>query len=122
MERRAAVLGMAIQLVVAQGVMPAELEQQSRIIEAAMALPVESPIVVKTRSRESLRGRLKSVDEGTLTMQVAQGNAVTSRTIPFQEITSLKRTDKRMHPATVVLITIGVLWCVGAVAGAALNH
>ncbi len=122
MNKRAAVLGMAIQLVVAPGVMPADLEQQSRIIEAAMALPAESPIAVKTRSRESLKGRLKSVDENTLTMQVAQGNGVSSRTIPFQEITSLKRTDKRMHPAAVVLMTLGVLWGVGIVVGAALGR
>lgn len=122
MKKTTIALGIALQLASPQGVFPAELEQTSRIIETALALPPESAVVLKTRSRESLKGRLASVTEGALTLRMAVGESVATRTIPYSEITSLRRTDKPMSPAKAALLTLGILYGIGVIGAAFLNH
>ena len=125
MTSRTFALGLALTLAAPQGVLPAELEQTSRIIEIALSLPPESAVALKTKSKESLKGRLGAVSDDALPIRVPSslpnGTTITSRTILFTEITSLKRTDKPMSPAKVVLVALGVLYAVGAVIGLAIG-
>jgi hypothetical protein len=121
MTSRTFVLGLALTLAAPQGVLPADLEQTSRIIEIALSLPPESAVALKTKSNESLKGRLGAVSDDALTIRVPNGTTISSRTIPFNEITSLKRTGKPMSPAKAALITIGIVYAIGAVIGLAVG-
>ncbi|MBI5086662.1 MAG: hypothetical protein HZB13_18960 [Acidobacteria bacterium] len=95
----------------------AELDLRAK----ALQIPIGAPILLKTTASQTLRGHLKAVSDGGITMQLVQNNSISERTIPFAETKSLKQTNKRMHPGYVVLLTFGVLWLFGAITAAFIN-
>lgn len=115
-------LAAALTLAAPQGVFPADLERQSRIIETALALPPDAPISIRTRTKAAYRGRLLSVTDTHLTFRSLQDGKLSDLTLPYADIHSLRRTDKPMSPAKVVLLTLGVLYGTGVLLGAILNH
>lgn len=122
METRPLALSLALATAAAPGVWPADLERTSRAIETALALPPDTPIAVQTRDRTRHRGRLRAVTESHLTLRTLRDGAIADITLPYSNITSLKRTDKPMSPAKAVLVTIAVLWGAGTILGALVNH
>lgn len=122
MKTRPLALTIALAAATPQGVWPADLERQSRVIETALALPLDSPIAVKTRSKAHYRGRLLAVTESNLTFRTLENGAIAHLTLPYADILSLTRTDKPMSPAKAVLLTLGVLYGAGLLFGLILGH
>ena len=122
MKTRTIALAAALAAAAPQGVWPAELEQQSRVLETALALPPDAPIAIRTRNKARYRGRLLAVHENQLTFRTLQNGVMTDLAVPYAEIHSLKRTDKPMGAGKVVLLTLGVLYGAGVLIGAVLNH
>lgn len=121
MKTRTLALTIALAAATPQGIWPADLERQSRVIETALALPPDSPIAVKTRNKANYRGRLLAVTESHLTLRTLDNGAIADLTLPYADIHSLKRTDKPMSPAKAVLLTLGVLYGIGLLI-AAIGH
>lgn len=125
MKIRTLALSLALATASPQGVWPSDLERTSRVIETALALPPDSPVVVKTRAKAAYRGRLLAVTDSHITVRTLQSGAIADLTLPYADIHSIKRTDKPMSPAKVVLLTLGVLYGIygiGVIVGAAVNH
>jgi hypothetical protein len=115
-------LTLALATVSPQAVWPADLERTSRVIETALALPPDAPISLKTRNKANYRGRLLAVNDTHLTFRTLQDGRISDLTLPYADIHSIKRTDKPMSPAKAVLITLGVLYGIGVVFAAFVNH
>jgi hypothetical protein len=63
---------------------PADLRTQ------LLALPIGTPLEVKMKSGERVRGRLSSVDSDRFTLAVGRGPTPTTRVIPFREAQRIK--------------------------------
>jgi hypothetical protein len=81
--------------------------------EQAAALPLGSVVTVKTLDKKTLTGRLGALSANGFELQIGKGNSVSTQTLAFVDVKSIKQKSKGM--STGAKVAIGIAVGVGAV-------
>ena len=92
----------------------------SHLKKKVLEIPAGSPVVVKLRTKETIRGRLEDVSNDGVTVKVAEGPTIEDRKLPFDQVKSVRKAGgpsaKKIAGysalavgATVVVVTIAMV-------------
>jgi hypothetical protein len=101
--------------------LPAEQAAKPDIRAVALEIPTGVPVRIRTVSKQTIHGKLTAVTPDGVTLQVLEEDRITERAVPFTGMKSIKQTNKPMSGGKVVLITLGVLYAIGALIGLAIG-
>ncbi|HEY3442784.1 MAG TPA: hypothetical protein VGK29_18635 [Paludibaculum sp.] len=87
----------------------------------ALEIPTGSPVRIKTLSKETVQGKLTAITTDGVTLQVLEKDQISERSVAFHDVKSIQQTNKPMSAGKVVLITLAVLYGIGALIGLAIG-
>ncbi|MCW5982211.1 MAG: hypothetical protein KIT09_29255 [Bryobacteraceae bacterium] len=88
----------------------------TKVKQAALDIPLGSPVEVRTHG-DKVRGRLTGVADEGVTLQTVSGGRIESRLLPFTDISNVKIRQKR-SPLTMVMGVMTMLATAGAITAA----
>ncbi len=106
--------------------LPASQPATERIRATVLEIPTGSPVRLKTKSGPARKGRtwngkLLSVTNDSISLQVLEAEQFIEREFPIEEIKSIHQTNKPLGVGGTVLATLGTLWLIGAILSIAMG-
>jgi len=98
----------AIVLSLVLALLPSDLSARTDLRAQLQAIPADTPLQVKLKSKEELRGLKGAVTEDGFVLRVSASGAAQDRRIAFQDTKTVKRLDKQSHKARNVAIVVAV--------------
>lgn len=96
-------------------------QSASTIQEQVVRIGEGTPVEVRLTSKEKLRGRMQAITSDSFEVQMANGSQLTTRTVAFTEVQSIKAKE-RVSTTTRVFKGIGIFVVVFTVVMAIAYH
>lgn len=101
--------------------LPAAEPAKPDIRAIALEIPTGSPVRIRTFGKTTVQGKLTAITTDGVTLQVLEKDRILERSVAFGDVKSIQQTNKPMSGGKVVLITLVVLYGIGALIGLAIG-